>query len=80
MTCTTPQKDHHLDILGVESKPGIRRMRAFQEQRYGADLGRVLELRVGRYRQRTETVYLLVATLERFLGSHEQPYVWSPRA
>ena len=42
--------------------------------------GGLFELRARRYRQRSEPIDLLVATLQRFLRGHEQPYVRCTRA
>jgi hypothetical protein len=52
-------------------------VRALDEQRYGAELGGVLELRARRDRQRTETIDLLVATLQRLSRSVGRRS-WSP--
>ena len=50
-------------------------MGALDEQRHGAELGGVLERRARGHRQRAESIDLLVATFQRLLRGHEQPYV-----
>src|SRR5438093_1400402 len=73
-------RDYLVDVVVPKSKLVVDRVRAFHEQRHGAELSRILELRTRRYRERAESINMFVAALERFLRGDEDAHVRRPRA